>query len=154
MKEINPDLSVVKRLLPILFLWLTGFAVDALPEGDNDFFAVEKSGVSARDAARTSTRGGLNLFKHKSPQALKSTWKSGDRFLNLPNRGTPKLNWKQNSGFLRQEMRHGRPIFDSYLKPNGALESTRGFLNAERYLLKSRGWTFNQGMGAWVPPGF
>ena len=52
MKEINPDLSVMKRLLPILFLWLTGFAVNALPEGNDDFFAVEKSGVSVREAAR------------------------------------------------------------------------------------------------------
>ena len=74
--------------------------------------------------------------------------------LHLPNKGTPKLNWKQNSGLLRQEMRYGRPIFDSYLKSNGSLRSTSGFLNAERHLLKSRGWVFNRGMGAWVPPGF
>ena len=56
MKEINPDLSGMKRLLPILFLWLTVSAVNALPVGNNDFFAVEKSGVSVREAARGSSQ--------------------------------------------------------------------------------------------------
>ena len=45
-----------------------------------------------RDAAKGSTQGGLNLFKFGSSQATKGSWKVGDRFLRLPNRGTPKLN--------------------------------------------------------------
>jgi hypothetical protein len=43
-------------------------------------------------AAKGSTQGGLNLFKFGSSQATKGSWKVGDRFLRLPNRGTPKLN--------------------------------------------------------------
>ncbi len=49
-------------------------------------------------------------------------------------------------------MENGKPIFDSYLKSNGALQETKGFLNAERNLLKSRGWRFNAGSDAWMPP--
>lgn len=97
--------------------------------------------------------GGLNLFKYGSQEAETNIgWKSGDRFLNMNDRGTPKLNWKQNSGLLRSEMNLGKPIFDSYRLPNGNLIPTRGFLNAERYLLQIRGWNYNQGNGAWMPP--
>jgi hypothetical protein len=66
--------------------------------------------------------------------------------------GSPKLNWKQNSAFLRSEMNLGKPIFDSYRLPNGNLIPTGGFLNAERSLLQSRGWLYNSGQGAWLPP--
>lgn len=98
--------------------------------------------------------GGLNLFKFGSPQATTSSgWRLGDRFLNLPNRGTPQLNWQQNSGFLRQEMRLGSPIYDSYRLGNGNLIQTGGFLNAERSLLQTRGWIYNSSRGAWMPPG-
>lgn len=109
-----------------------------------------------------SSKGGLNLFKFNSPQALTGKgWRTGDRFLYLPNKGTPKLNWAQNSGRLRQEMRAGNPIFDSYKGANGRLLPTRElingkiegqFLNAERYLLQSRGWKYSENMGAWLPP--
>ena len=52
------------------------------------------------------------------------------------------------------EMKMGKPIFDSYRYPNGQQIPAGGFLRAERYLLKSRGWTFNRKIGAWVPPKF
>jgi hypothetical protein len=55
--------------------------------------------------------------------------------LHLPNKGSPKANWKANSGALRKEMQSGKPIFDSYKLPNGDLIKTKGFLNAERNLL-------------------
>lgn len=101
----------------------------------------------------TFETGGLNLFKFGSPQAETSTgWKVGDRFLKMYDQGTPALNWKQNSGFLRREMRLGKPIFDSYLKADGTLQETGGFLNAERSLLQGRGWNFNRRIGAWMPP--
>ena len=104
-------------------------------------------------SCRATKQGGLNLFKHNSAQALKETgWKSGDRFLKMYNKGTPQLNWKQNSGFLRQEMKLNNPIFDSFIETNGVLKETGGFLNAERYLLQSRGWSFDLNMGAWLPP--
>jgi hypothetical protein len=105
------------------------------------------------NAVKSSTQGGLNLFKFgKSTTTTSNGWRVGDRMLNLPNKGTPKLNWKQNSGFLRQEMRKGNPIFDSYRYSNGQQIPTGGFLNAERYLLESRGWKFNSTTGAYHPP--
>ena len=98
-------------------------------------------------------QGGLNLFKWGAPQTIKVIgWKLGDRFLYLPNKGTPKLNWKANSGALRREMGLGKPIFDSYRTTGGVLIPTKGFLNAERSLLQGRGWIYNK--GAWLPPGF
>ena len=105
--------------------------------------------------AKTSTQGGLNLFKWGTPQIEKVTsWKTGDYILNLPNKGTPKLNWKANYGALRREMGLGKPIFDSYRLPNGNLIPTGGFLNAERSILQGRGWIYYPNSGAWVPPGF
>jgi len=29
---------------------------------------------------------------------------------------------------------------------------TGGFLNAERYILQTRGWMYSPGSGAWMPP--
>ena len=98
--------------------------------------------------------GGLNLFKRGEAQTTTSLgWKEGDRMLKLFDQGTPKLNWKQNSRFLRREMKLGKPIFDSFRNAAGEFIDTKGFLNAERKLLKSRGWKFNPGKGAWMPPG-
>jgi hypothetical protein len=76
-------------------------------------------------AAKRGAEGGLNLFKFGSKEATSSAgWKSGDRFLKMFDQGSPKLNWKQNSGFLRREMGAGNPIFDSYRLPNGNLIPT------------------------------
>ena len=98
-------------------------------------------------------KGGLNLFKWGAKQTNKSAgWRTGDYMLNLPNRGTPKLNWKANYGALRREMSFGKPIYDSYSLPNGNLIPTGGFLNAERFILLSRGWIYNPKRGAWLPP--
>ncbi|HFD11996.1 MAG TPA: hypothetical protein ENJ32_05975 [Crenotrichaceae bacterium] len=73
--------------------------------------------------------------------------------LNLSNMGSPKANWKQNSGYLREQMNKGDPIFDSYLDPKtGKQISTDGFLNAERQLLESRDWKFDLSSGAYHPP--
>jgi RHS repeat-associated protein len=104
-------------------------------------------------AATVSEEGGLNLFKFGSPQAQTAEgWNAGDNFLKMFDQGSPRLNWQQNSGFLRQAMGEGKPIFDSYLKADGTLQETRGFLNAERNLLESRGWTFDLNIGAWKGP--
>jgi hypothetical protein len=72
--------------------------------------------------------------------------------LHLPNKGTPALNWKANYGALRREMNLGKLIFDSYRLPNGNLIPTGGFVNAERFTLQTRGWVYNRGKGAWLPP--
>jgi RHS repeat-associated protein len=110
-------------------------------------------GESYSVAAKGGGQGGLNLFKWGAEQTGKSTgWKAGDYMLHLPNKGTPALNWKANYGALRSEMNLGKPIFDSYRLPNGNLIPTGGFLNAERFTLQSRGWIYNPGQGAWLPP--
>lgn len=65
----------------------------------------------------------------------------------LPNLGSPRANWRQNSSVLRQEMRRGKPIRDA--SPSDA---TGQFLNAERNLLLDRGWTFDRATNYWMPP--
>ncbi len=73
-------------------------------------------------AGAAADTGGLNLFKRGSPQAEASGgWRTGDCFLQLPNKVTPKLNWGQNYGALRSEMSTSRPIFDSYRTTRGQL---------------------------------
>jgi RHS repeat-associated protein len=113
--------------------------------------AAKKMAVKA--AAKGGTEGGLNLFKFGKPTTTTAEgWKTGDRMLKMFDQGSPKLNWKQNSGFLRREMRSGNPIFDSYRYPNGQQIPTGGFLNAERKLLESRGWIYNPSTGAYHLP--
>ena len=72
----------------------------------------------------------------------------------LPDQGSPKANWAQNSSVLRQEMRRGVPIRDASVDSNGRLIPYPGsFLNAERNLLQSRGWTYDPKTTSWMPPG-
>lgn len=104
-------------------------------------------------AIGSAAKGGLNLFKCDSPQALKAEgWKEHDYFFRLPNQGSPAANWMQNSSRLREVMRSGKPIYDSYIDDAGNLIPTRGFLNAERDILINRGWLFSPLTGAWHPP--
>lgn len=108
---------------------------------------------AAAVVAEEAGEGGLNLFKFGAKQTTTSEgWKTGDRMLKMFDQGSPKLNWKQNSGFLRREMGFGEPILDSYRLPNGNLIPTGGFLNAERSLLQTRGWIYNPSQGAWIAP--
>ncbi len=81
---------------------------------------------------------------------------SGERTLldRLPNQGSPRANWAQNDGVLRQEMGRGMPIRDASIDPaTGELVSNTGFLRAERNLLESRGWTYDPKTTMWYPPG-
>lgn len=73
--------------------------------------------------------------------------------LHLPNKGNYKANWRQNAGRLREQMRLGNPIYDTYRDPvTGKQIPTAGFLGAERRLLESRGWKYNAATGAYHPP--
>jgi RHS repeat-associated protein len=65
----------------------------------------------------------------------------------LPNQGSPKANWQQNSGVLRQEMQQCKPIRDA--SPG---DKAGPFLNAERLVLQNHGWTFNPSTNYWIPP--
>jgi hypothetical protein len=70
----------------------------------------------------------------------------------LPNLGSPKANWAQNSGVLRQEMARGLPIRDATVDSAGRLINNTGFLRAERNLLETRGWSYDQATRMWYPP--
>jgi hypothetical protein len=65
----------------------------------------------------------------------------------LPDRGNPRANWAQNSGVLRSEMRRGLPVRD--MSPG---DNSGAFLNAERSLLRDRGWSFDGPSNYWLPP--
>jgi hypothetical protein len=71
----------------------------------------------------------------------------GEHHLDLPWQRDPKLDWHQNAGQLRDAMRQGHPIRDA-----DPLDHEGPFLNAERHLLRSRGWRFDPESGYWVPP--
>ena len=112
-------------------------------------FAVAAKGVGAAE------KGGLNLFKWGKDTTTKpGGWKDGDFMLHLPDQGSAKANWAQNAGRLREQMRQGNPIYDSYRDAlTGQQIPTQGFLRAERNLLESRGWQYNPSTGAYHPPG-
>ena len=59
----------------------------------------------------------------------------------LPDQGSPKANWKQNSGILRSVIREGVPIKDVSEYPM----QNAGFLGAERNLLEMMGWAYDDG---------
>jgi hypothetical protein len=72
----------------------------------------------------------------------------------FPNKFDPKLNWQQNSGVLRQEISRGVPIRDASVGSDGQLTQYPGsFLNAERNLLTTKGWTYDPKTTLWSPGG-
>jgi RHS repeat-associated protein len=104
---------------------------------------VESLSVNAAKGAAAAERSVIGRVKdlQNLPAGEKSLL---DR---LPNMGSPKANWAQNSGVLRQEMGRGLPIRDA-----SPLDTTGQFLNAERNLLMDRDWTFDRGSNLWMPP--
>ena len=99
-------------------------------------------GITRATVARSS---GAVIGRVKDLQNLRQ----GERSLlsRLPNQGTPRANWRQNSGVLRQEMNKGLPIRDASPGDTGSQ-----FLNAERNLLRSHGWTYDPKTSYWMPP--
>ena len=65
----------------------------------------------------------------------------------LPDKGSPKANWIQNSRVLRTEMQRKVPIRDA--SPS---DHSGAFLNAERNLLRNHGWRFDPKTSYWYPP--
>jgi len=119
------------------------------PKGDAPSLAAadDVAGGGAAD------QGGLNLFKWNDPTSTNPTgWRTGDRFLYLPDKGNARANWKQNSSRLRGELRNGRPIYETFVDDTGDLIPTKGFLNAERNLVMQRGWNYNSSTRSWMPP--
>jgi len=122
--------------------------------GAGQALKMARAAEHAVEAGKVAEKGGLNLFKwgHETSTTAKG-WREGDHMLHLADKGTPKANWAQNSGRLREEMTKGKPIYDSYRDAKtGEQIPTKGFLNAERKLLESKGWTYDKGTGAYHPP--
>jgi len=121
-----------------------------------DLLRLEAAGSAFRGAQSLSIHEGrLNLFKWGQESTYRGTnWADGDFMLFLPDLHNVKLNWGQNAGKIRQEMKRRRPIVDSYRDPvTGQQIPTRGFLNAERKLIEARGWKYDASAGAYLPPG-
>jgi hypothetical protein len=79
----------------------------------------------------------------------------GERSLlsRLPDQGSPRANYAQNSSILRQEMRRGMPIRDATVDPlTGELANNTGFLRLERDILRGHEWWFDSKTGLWMPP--
>jgi hypothetical protein len=140
-----------------------GFTVCDVAKPCQSILAPTKALRRAANATTAANKGGLNLYRagrdgDRTRGALEN-WKQGDWMLFLPNQGSAKANWRQNSGKLRSEMQRGEPISDSYRQasgmqiPAGTTPGSPGrFLNAERKLLESRGWTYDMESGAYLPP--
>jgi hypothetical protein len=114
----------------------TAFGIKAVGEGViSGIKGIFKSNIQ-------KSEGGLNLFKWNSEQLEKPDgWQTGDRMLYLPDQGTPKANWKQNASRLREEMRKGEPIYDSFIDPitkEQIILEKKGFIDMERQLLSGR----------------
>lgn len=97
--------------------------------------------------------GGLVLYKRGAPQTSEGPWRTGDRMIIFEGTGNKTTDWQINEGILLQEIKKGRPIFDSFTDANGNLLPTTGFLKGERDLLEANRWTFDPNRGAWLPPG-
>jgi len=75
----------------------------------------------------------------------------------LPDQGSPKLNWQQNSSVLRTEMGKGVPIRDAHVDSAGRLlpgtpDGISKFIDAECNLLRNHGWTYDPKKTLWSPP--
>lgn len=109
--------------------------------------------MAAGGVAEVGVRGNVVIGK-VSDLTKPGAIKAGERTLlsELPDRGYPKANWKQNSGVLRHEMAKGIPIRDATIDSMGMPIKNNGFLRAERYLLDTHGWVYNTNSTMWHPP--
>jgi RHS repeat-associated protein len=111
-----------------------------------NWIKVNRLGILAKSAS--AARGGLVIGRGADlakPGALRAGEYSLKWESKLPNF---KAEWHENAGRLREAMRQGNPIRDISPGDTGGI-----FLNAERALLRDRGWTFNSPTGYWMPPG-
>jgi len=103
----------------------------------------ENKAATTLSSAGQSGAGDLIIGKLKDVSKPVG-WETGDHTLHLPNLGSVKQNWKQNSGRLREAINDGKSIRDTSIDlETGALRDNTGFLRAERNLLKNKGKTYN-----------
>ena len=132
----------------------TQVAFIAATAGLGEFSALEETAAKTVGSAETlalptirQAEGGLVIGRGADlsrPFALAEN----EYRLSWPATSTAQSEWKINSGLLRQEMGKGLPIRDISPGNNGGM-----YLNAERNLLDSRGWTYDAATGYWHPPG-
>ena len=123
--------------------------VPITPESLDRAKVLDKGAGKAKTTPQKLTREGKtpDIGKMKDLNAPKAVKKSEFKVADyLPDKGSPKANWKQNDGILRSVMKEGKPIKDVSPYPM----KNAGFLGAERNLLKSRGWIYKKGY--WYPP--
>lgn len=107
-------------------------------------------GVGAMRAAGKSAEGvgdiGL-VIGRKADLATPGSLSSSEKALTWEAKPDTKSNWKENSSQMREAMAQGRPIRDA-----SPTDKSGAFLQAERNLLDSRGWTFDSSTSFWLPP--
>jgi hypothetical protein len=89
------------------------------------------------------------LQERSCGQSAESGWKKGKHVLNLPNQGSPKANWKQNSSALREAESSGTKIRDASTDMHGNVGDNTGFTRAERNLLENRGREYDPSTREW-----
>jgi hypothetical protein len=105
-----------------------------------------KGGAAA--TTQVAARGNL-VIGRGADLAKPGALRAGESKLGWPSKLPDfKAEWKENAGRLREVMREGRPIRDASPGDTGGM-----FLNAERNLLKDRGWRFDSQTNFWMPPG-
>jgi len=106
-------------------------------------------GVAVTRGAQVAVTGGRLVIGRGADLAKRSALKVGEYKLGWPTKlPNWKAEWAENAGRLRAAMRQGSPIRDMSPGDRGGI-----FLNAERALLRDRGWTFDPRTNFWIPPG-
>lgn len=118
--------------------------------GATDFLSVRRLGTKAvKVGIATKAKGAGKTIHIGKIDDLKGVPRNQTILDELPNKGSPKANWKQNSSVLRKKIREGYDIKDvSKHRPNSSPDPTalrpdrtvgQSFLGAERNLLKNKG---------------
>jgi len=113
--------------------------------------AAERAAIKVAQKTAVEKEGGLVIGKLKDVGKADG-WRIGDHTPNLPDRGSTKANWQQNSSELRAAESNGKPIRDVSSDANGNLRDNSGFLKAERNLLENRGRIYDSKTNSWIKP--
>jgi len=113
--------------------------------------AAERAAIKVAQKTAAEKEGGLVIGKLKDVGKADG-WRTGDHTANLPDRGSTKANWQQNSSELRAAESNGKPIRDVSSDANGNLRDNSGFLKAERNLLENRGRIYDSKTNSWIKP--
>ena len=161
----HPGKAVGQWLPDIALALLTGglgTAADGSTEAARDLSRVEKAAEAARAAevaTEAAQRGGRVVIGAMEDLTASGTIGRGERTLLdqlTPSLESVEANWARNERVLLKEMDRGVPIRDASVDPEtGELlhidERTR-FINRERDLLRSHGWTYDRRTHLWSPP--